>query len=107
MKRRWALRGARRCPDGDRIVGEEVMAANPVSTHPSADVASSPTTSAVPSIGADESGKGDYFGPLVSAALFADADCAERLTAIGVQDCKQLSDKHVRELAPQVRAAVG
>jgi ribonuclease HIII len=60
-----------------------------------------------PWIGTDESGKGDYFGPLVSAAVFADDEVAERLRAIGVQDSKQLSDKRVRALAPQVRETVG
>jgi ribonuclease HIII len=79
------------------------MAAIPVNTHPSGAVASS----SAPSARLDEWGKGDYFGPLVSAAVFADTDCAERLTAIRVQDCKQLSDERVRRLAPQVRATVG
>jgi|NGEPerStandDraft_6_1074524.scaffolds.fasta_scaffold34101_2 ribonuclease HIII len=96
------------CPATDRIVVKETMAANPVNTDPSGAVASSPTPSAaLPCIGADESGKGDYFVPLVSAAVFADTPCAARLTAIDVQDCKQLSDRRVRALAPQVRAAVG
>lgn len=60
-----------------------------------------------PWIGTDESGKGDYFGPLVSAAVFADAEVAERLRALGVRDSKQLTDKRVRALAPQVRQTVG
>jgi ribonuclease HIII len=60
-----------------------------------------------PWIGTDESGKGDYFGPLVSAAVFADDEVAERLRAIGVQDSKQLTDKRVRALAPLVRQTVG
>lgn len=60
-----------------------------------------------PWIGTDESGKGDYFGPLVSAAVFADHEVAERLRDLGVQDSKQLTDKRVRGLAPQVRQVVG
>ena len=60
-----------------------------------------------PWIGTDESGKGDYFGPLVSAAVFADERIAERLQAIGVQDSKKLTDKRVLALAPQVRQTVG
>jgi ribonuclease HIII len=58
-------------------------------------------------IGTDESGKGDYFGPLVSAAVFADEDVAEQLRSIGVQDSKQLTDKRVRAMAHQVREVVG
>ena len=58
-------------------------------------------------IGTDESGKGDYFGPLVCAAVYADQQTAERLEELGVKDSKQLTDKRVRELAPLVRHAVG
>ncbi len=60
-----------------------------------------------PWIGTDESGKGDYFGPLVTAAVFADTDVAEQLRAAGVKDSKKLSDKRVRALAPIVRETVG
>lgn len=60
-----------------------------------------------PWIGTDESGKGDFFGPLVSAAVFVDEDVAERLRAAGVIDSKKLSDKKVLALAPTVREIVG
>ena len=60
--------------------------------------------SGVPWVGCDESGKGDYFGPLVSAAVYVEPDAAERLGELGVQDSKTLSDKRVRALAPQIRA---
>jgi ribonuclease HIII len=60
-----------------------------------------------PWIGTDESGKGDYFGPLISAAVFADDDVADSLRALGVQDSKTLSDRRVRALAPRVRETVG
>ena len=60
-----------------------------------------------PWIGTDESGKGDYFGPLVSAAVFVDDDVAERLTAAGVTDSKKLTDKRVLALAPTVRELAG
>ena len=55
-----------------------------------------------PWIGADESGKGDYFGPLVSAAVVVTPPAAAELAALGVQDSKRLSDGRVRKLAPQV-----
>ena len=58
----------------------------------------------VPWIGCDESGKGDYFGPLVSAAVYTEPEAAERLRELGVQDSKQLTDKRVRALAPQIRS---
>jgi ribonuclease HIII len=56
-----------------------------------------------PWIGCDESGKGDYFGPLVSAAVYVEPADAERLRELGVQDSKKLTDKRVHALAPQIR----
>ena len=35
-------------------------------------------------IGTDEAGKGDYFGPLVVAAVYVDADCRETLADLGI-----------------------
>lgn len=57
----------------------------------------------VPWAGTDESGKGDYFGPLVSAAVVVDAGIADQLDALGVRDSKKLSDRRVNELAPKLR----
>ncbi|MFL5901781.1 MAG: ribonuclease HIII [Solirubrobacterales bacterium] len=57
----------------------------------------------VPWAGTDESGKGDYFGPLVSAAVLVDAEIAAQLEALGVQDSKKLTDRRVNDLAPKLR----
>lgn len=56
-----------------------------------------------PHIGTDEAGKGDFFGPLVSAAVYIDARTAEALRELGVRDSKLLSDKAVRRMAPEIR----
>jgi ribonuclease HIII len=56
-----------------------------------------------PHIGTDESGKGDFFGPLVSAAVYVDARSAEALRALGVRDSKLLTDRAVRRMAPEIR----
>ncbi len=61
----------------------------------------------VPWAGTDESGKGDYFGPLVSAAVFVDASLAAQLEAIGVRDSKKLSDARVHKMAPEIRRLLG
>ncbi len=53
-------------------------------------------------IGIDESGKGDYFGPLVIAAVYADPPIAEYLTQLGVKDSKTLSDKRVLDLSREI-----
>jgi ribonuclease HIII len=58
----------------------------------------------VPHIGTDEAGKGDYFGPLVCAACYLDADVTRTLRALGVRDSKRLSDRRIRALAGQIRA---
>lgn len=50
-------------------------------------------------MGSDESGKGDYFGPLVVAAVCLDQKGGERLLQAGVKDCKAMSDSKVLELA--------
>ena len=59
-----------------------------------------------PWAGVDESGKGDYFGPLVSAAVCVDPLAASALEELGVADSKRLSDGRVAKLAPQVRDVV-
>lgn len=51
----------------------------------------------------DESGKGDYFGPLVAAAVAVTSDEAEMLVASGVRDSKRLSDNRVRQLDLLIR----
>ena len=54
-------------------------------------------------IGIDESGKGDYFGPLVIAAVFVDATSQGELKLMGVRDSKKLSDGRVLDMAPDIK----
>jgi len=53
-------------------------------------------------IGSDEAGKGDYFGPLVTAGVLVDNTIAKSLEELGVKDSKRLSDNSVKELAGQI-----
>jgi ribonuclease HIII len=55
-----------------------------------------------PIIGTDESGKGDYFGPLVSAGAYVDEHSAKLLKFEGVRDSKKLSDAKNEELAQKI-----
>jgi ribonuclease HIII len=55
-----------------------------------------------PIIGTDESGKGDYFGPLVSAGVYVDEQTAKELVACGVKDSKNLSDNENLRLAQEI-----
>ena len=54
-------------------------------------------------IGIDESGKGDYFGPLVIAAVFVDATTQNELTIMQVRDSKKISDGRILDMAPDIR----
>lgn len=53
-------------------------------------------------IGTDESGKGDYFGPLVIAGVYADPEGQKRLKEIGAADSKTLSDSKIGKLAEEI-----
>jgi ribonuclease HIII len=57
-----------------------------------------------PHLGIDESGKGDFFGPLVVAGAYVEGDLAHRLTAIGVRDSKLIgSDQKALDLADAIK----
>lgn len=51
------------------------------------------------SLGSDEAGKGDTFGPLCVVAVAVDGPAAEELARAGVADSKTLSDTRVMALA--------
>ncbi len=55
-------------------------------------------------IGVDESGKGDYFGPLLVAAVYVDGGVARKLLDLGVADSKLLAAKRIDEMAEAIRA---
>lgn len=55
-------------------------------------------------IGTDESGKGDYFGPLVIAGFYGPDDQEAVLRELGVRDSKALSDKRIGEIAASLQA---
>jgi ribonuclease HIII len=54
-------------------------------------------------IGIDESGKGDYFGPLVVAAVFVDGTTQRELALMQVRDSKKISDGRILEMAPDIK----
>lgn len=58
-----------------------------------------------PRIGMDEAGKGDFFGPLCVASLYADSEGIKNLSQLGVRDSKRLSDDAVKKLAAKIRPA--
>lgn len=61
-----------------------------------------------PHFGIDESGKGDFFGPLVIAGAFVDASIAKKFRESGIQDSKRIgSDRKIRDLAELIRNTPG
>jgi ribonuclease HIII len=62
----------------------------------------------LPRIGIDESGKGDFFGPLCVAGVYVNADIVGKWTEVGVRDSKLIgSDRRIKELAGLIRATPG
>lgn len=57
--------------------------------------------------GSDESGKGDYFGPLVVCCAYTDEKLSAEMRKLGVKDCKQMSDKAVLLAGMQLRRLLG
>lgn len=55
-------------------------------------------------IGVDESGKGDFFGPLVIAGVYADKADIPKLISLGVKDSKALLDKSIHKIAKEIKA---
>ena len=61
-----------------------------------------------PVVGSDESGKGDYFGPLVVAAVVVKPEQVKELQRAGVRDCKKLAYAgSVSVRGPPQRSMVG
>ncbi|WP_172368951.1 ribonuclease HIII [Sporosarcina jiandibaonis] len=57
-------------------------------------------------LGSDETGTGDFFGPVTVAACFVRADQIELVRELGVKDSKQLTDDAMRRIAPDLQATL-
>jgi ribonuclease HIII len=61
-----------------------------------------------PHFGIDESGKGDFFGPLVIAGAYTNEPIARHLLEAGIRDSKSIgSDAQIRKFAEVIRATPG
>ena len=61
-----------------------------------------------PHLGIDESGKGDFFGPLVIAGAYVDAEITRQLLDLGAVDSKKIgTDARIRQLAAAIRKVPG
>ena len=53
-------------------------------------------------IGSDEVGTGDYFGPIVVTATYVEKENIPFLEELGVKDSKKLTDEKILEIVPQI-----
>lgn len=74
--------------------------------HPTASASAEAPPENEPHIGTDEAGKGDFFGPLVTAGVFVDERVAKLLRALSVRDSKMVGDRELRVLARNIREVV-
>lgn len=58
-------------------------------------------------IGTDESGKGDYFGPLIIAGVLVDEGSQLKLKNIGVKDSKKIKEKNILILSKKIKQIIG
>ena len=56
----------------------------------------------IASVGSDEVGTGDYYGPIVVTASFVNKDNIPFLTELGVRDSKKLSDEQILKIVPKI-----
>ncbi len=57
-------------------------------------------------IGSDETGTGDYFGPITVAAVYVPQDKIELIKELGVKDSKMLTDEYMLKIAPDLKASL-
>lgn len=56
----------------------------------------------ISSVGSDEVGTGDYYGPIVVTASFVSRENIPFLTELGVKDSKKLSDEQILKIVPKI-----
>lgn len=60
-----------------------------------------------PHAGLDESGKGDFFGPLISTCVIADREAIDAWRDEGIRDSKKITDARILKLAKMVKETRG
>ena len=53
-------------------------------------------------IGADEVGVGDYFGGIVTCAVYLDQELTKKISTLNIKDSKKLSNKNIIEIAKKL-----
>ncbi len=58
------------------------------------------------SVGSDEVGTGDYFGPIVVTAAYVTKENIEFLESLGIRDSKKIDDATILKIAPQIAKVI-
>lgn len=64
------------------------------------------STPVLPQAGSDEVGTGDLFGPVCVANAYVDEKIYQKIKHLNIIDSKQLTDKAIREIAPEIMKKV-
>lgn len=56
-------------------------------------------------LGSDETGTGDYFGPITVAAVYVPANKIQLIQTLGAKDSKQMNDEIIRRIAKDIMAS--
>lgn len=88
----------------ERFVGSSASATKPAGRTRAAEPPLWPADRTI--VGSDEVGKGDYFGPLVVAAVRLEPALVEKLVHSGVTDSKKISDERALRLGAALRTLV-
>lgn len=87
---------------------KQVLQLNPETSAPAKSTTLPALVDTTPHFGVDESGKGDYFGPLVVAGVYTDERCATELVRLGCRDSKAISDdKKIHAIAEKIKKTAG
>lgn len=60
----------------------------------------------ITSIGSDEVGTGDYFGPIVVTASYVKKEDIPYLESLGIRDSKRMLDEHILKIVPKIKDKV-
>jgi ribonuclease HIII len=90
----------------ERFLPGEGVCSTPRASRDPRESAASVEIPAAGLIGSDECGKGDYFGPLVVAAVCLEPETARAMADGEVRDSKKLTDKRALRLGAALRASV-
>ena len=60
----------------------------------------------ITSIGSDEVGTGDYFGPIVVTASYVKKEDIPYLASLGIRDSKKMLDEHILKIVPKIKDKV-